>query len=72
MSSDIRAIAYSESPTLSGALALMAKRRNDLEAAVRAAASEPRPVATQGAVERRALEAITPAPATRQLLDVVA
>jgi len=70
MPTDIRAIAYSEASTLGGAMALMAKRRNDLDAAMRAAAGAQMPVASQGAAEHRAIEAITPAPATQQLLDV--
>lgn len=67
--SDIRAIAYSEASTMSAALALMAKRRNDLDAAMRAALSQQMPMATEGAAEERALRAIAPAPASQQLLD---
>lgn len=66
---DIRAIAYAEASTLSGAIALMAKRRNDLDAAMRAAAAQPMPMTNEGAVEARALQQIEPSPATRQLLD---
>jgi hypothetical protein len=70
MSNDIRSIAYSESPTLSGAMALMAKRRNDLDAAMRAAADRQMPIAGKQAAEQRALEKITPVGVTQQLLDV--
>jgi hypothetical protein len=66
---DIRAIAYSEASTLSAAMALMAKRRNDLDAAMRASADQPMPMTNDGAVEARALEQIEPTPATQQLLD---
>ena len=66
---DIRAIAYAEAPTLGGAIALMAKRRNDLDAAMRAAAAQPMPMTTDGAIEARALEDLEPLPATRYLLD---
>lgn len=70
MSNDIRAIAYAEAPTLGTAIALMAKRRNDLDAAMRAATAQQMPVTSEGAAELRAIEAITPSPATQQLLDV--
>jgi hypothetical protein len=68
---DIRAIAYSEASTLGAAIALMAKRRNDLDAAMRAAAAQEMPVISQGAAEVRALERIEPVAATAHLLDVV-
>jgi hypothetical protein len=50
-------------------MALMAKRRNDLDAAMRASADQPMPMTNDGAVEARALEQIEPTPATQQLLD---
>jgi hypothetical protein len=68
---DIRAVAYSEASTLGAAIALMAKRRNDLDAAMRAAALQQMPVESQGAAEIRALEQIEPVAATARLLDVV-
>jgi hypothetical protein len=71
MSADIRTLAYSEAPTLGVAIALMAKRRNDLDAAMRqAAATQQMPVASEGAAEVRAIAQITPPAATQQLLDV--
>ena len=66
---DIRAIAYSEASTLGNAIALMAKRRNDLDAAMRAGATQPVPVVSEGAATERALADIQPAPATQHLLD---
>jgi hypothetical protein len=51
-------------------MALMAKRRNDLDAAMRQAALQQMPVASEGAAEVRALQQITPPAATQQLLDV--
>ena len=66
---DIRAIAYAEASTLGAAIALIAKRRNDLDAAIRAAAAQPMPMTNEGAVEARALEQIEPSPATQHLLD---
>jgi GTP-sensing pleiotropic transcriptional regulator CodY len=70
MSTDIRAMAYSEATTLGVAMALMAKRRNDLDAAMRQAALQQMPVESEGAAEVRAIEAITRPAATQQLLDV--
>ena len=67
---DIRAMAYAEAPTLGTALAQMAKRRMDLDAAMRQAALQEMPVASEGAAEVRAMEQITPVAATQQLLDV--
>ena len=66
---DIRAIAYAEAPTLGAASALIAKRRNDLDAAMRAAAAQPMPLTNAGAIEARALEDLEPSPATQYLLD---
>lgn len=68
--SDVRAMAYAEAPTLGTAIAMMAKRRMDLDAAMRQAALQQMPVTSEGAAETRAMEAITPAPVTQQLLDV--
>ena len=56
----IRAIAYAEAGTLGGAIALIAKHRNDLDAALRAAAlKSPQKTANAAAVER-ALEHLEP------------
>ena len=58
----IRAIAFAEAPTLGGAIALIAKHRNDLDAALRAAeVKSPQTTAKIGALER-ALEQISPLP----------
>lgn len=51
----IRAIAFAEAQTLGGALALVAKHRGELEAALRDAGHEPAPVASPGAAVERAL-----------------
>lgn len=58
IANSLRAIAYSESSTLSGAIALIAKHRNDLEAAMRARAGQVMPLAGEGAATERALRAI--------------
>lgn len=66
----IRAIAYSEADTLAAAVALVAKRRNDLEAAMRADATRTMPVATEGAAAERAVEELAAEPAlTHHVLD---
>jgi len=54
----LTAIAYAEAPTLTTALALIAKRRNDLDAALRAGELAPMPVATKGAATERALRVL--------------
>lgn len=59
----IRAIAYAEADTLGSAVALMAKHRNDLDAALRAAELKTMPVSTDGAALERALLKLEPAPA---------
>ncbi len=51
----IRAIAYAEAPTLGAAIALIAKHRNDVDAAMREAEPDSKPVVTTGAAEERAL-----------------
>jgi hypothetical protein len=51
----LRAIAYAEAPTLGVAIALIAKHRGELDAAMRAAEIQPAPVTSQGAAEDRAL-----------------
>jgi hypothetical protein len=64
----IRAIAYSEASTLGGAVALIAKHRNELDAALRAATADQKPVASEGAAEQRALLEMAAEPA-RHILD---
>jgi hypothetical protein len=54
----IRAIAFAEAPTLGGALALMAKHRGELEAALRESGQTPAPVESTGAAAQRALARI--------------
>ena len=68
----IRAIAYSEAPTLAGAIALIAKHRNDLDAAMRAAETQQKPVNTQGAAAERALLEMSAGPPVVHALDKVA
>lgn len=63
----IRAIAYSEASTLGGAVALIAKHRNELDAALRAARADQRPVVTEGAAEQRALLKLAGEPAAHVL-----
>lgn len=52
----IRAIAYAEAPTLGLAVALIAKHRGELDAALRAAETQQAPVNTEGAAVERALD----------------
>lgn len=61
LSNAIRAIAFAQADTLGGAVALMAKQRNDLEAALRAAELKSPPVTTDGAAMERALLSLEPA-----------
>ena len=68
----IRAIAFSEASTLSGAVALIAKHRNDLDAALRAAAAKDMPVVTDGAATERALSKIEAPPEPGHSLDKLA
>jgi hypothetical protein len=68
----IRAIAFSEATTLSGAVALIAKHRNDLDAALRAAAAQDMPVDTEGVATERALSKIKAPPAPGHSLDKLA
>ena len=66
----IRAIAYAESSTLGGAVALIAKHRNELDAALRAASLEDKPVKSEGAAAERALEKLAADPAaSTHLID---
>lgn len=68
----IRAIAFSEASTLSGAVALIAKHRNDLDAALRAAAVRDMPVDSEGAATERALDRIETPPEPGHSLDKLA
>lgn len=72
LSNAIRSIAFAESDTLSGAVALMAKHRNDLTAALRAAELKPMPVASAGAAVERALLKIEPPAEPARGVDKVA
>lgn len=68
----IRAIAYSEAPTLAGAVALIAKHRNELDAALRASETEHKPVDTEGAAAERALLDMSAGPPIVHALDRLA
>jgi hypothetical protein len=67
----IRAIAFAEAPTLGGALALVAKHRGELEAALRDAGHDAAPLANPGAAVERALlrigEAARPVPVPHRI-----
>jgi hypothetical protein len=68
----IRAIAFAEASTLGGAVALIAKHRNDLDAALRAAAVTDMPVDSEGAATERALSKIEAPPQPGHSLDKLA
>lgn len=68
----IRAIAYSEAPTLGAAIALIAKHRNELDAALRAAETQDKPVTTEGAATERALLEMATASVPAHALDKLA
>jgi hypothetical protein len=68
----IRAIAYSEAPTLGAAIALIAKHRNELDAAMRAAETTPSPVTSDGAAAERALARLAVANEPPHALDKTA
>lgn len=68
----IRAIAYSEASTLGSAIALIAKHRNELDAALRASEAESKPVTSEGAATERALLDLATAPAVTHALDKLA
>jgi hypothetical protein len=68
----LRAIAFAEASTLGGAVALIAKHRNDLDAALRAAALKEMPVASEGAATERALGTIEAPPLPSHTLDKLA
>lgn len=65
----IRAIAYSEAPTLGAAIALIAKHRMEVDAAMREAELRQAPVTSEGAAEERAVDRLA---ATVHVLDKVA
>lgn len=54
----LRSIAYSETATLGAAIAQIAKRRIDLDAALRADALTEMPIAGRGAAEQRAIATV--------------
>jgi hypothetical protein len=68
----IRALSYSEAPTLGVAIATMAKHRMELDAALRAAELQQVPVTTDGAAEQRALDKMTSASEPPHTLDKTA
>lgn len=68
----IRAISYAEAPTLGVAIAMIAKHRLDLDAALRAAELQQVPVTTDGAAEQRALGKVAGAAEAPRVLDKVA
>ncbi len=74
MSTDLalRAIAYAEAPTLSVGMALIAKHRMDVDAAMRAAELQQLPVAAEGAAEERAIDKIAVAAEALHVVDKVA
>lgn len=65
----IRAIAYSEAATLGTAIALIAKHRMEVDAALREAELRQAPVTTDGAAEERAVDKLA---AAVHILDKVA
>ena len=74
MSTDLalRAIAYAEAPALSVGMALIAKHRMDVDAAMRAAELQQLPVAAEGAAEERAIDKIAVAAEALHVVDKVA
>ena len=68
----LRAIAFAEAPTLGVGIALIAKQRMDLEAAMREAELKEMPVTTDGAATERALTEISVAAEPPHAVDKVA
>lgn len=68
----IRAISYAEAPTLGTAIALIAKHRLELDAAMRAAELKHLPVATEGAAEQRAIAKLAAAAEGLRVVDKTA
>lgn len=65
----IRALSYAEAPTLGTAIALIAKHRMDVDAAMRAAEDRHAPVASEGAAEQRAVDKVAAATQMTHLVD---
>jgi hypothetical protein len=68
----IRAISYAQAPTLGVAIAMIAKHRMDVDAAMRAAELQRAPVISAGAAEERAVEKVATAAEAFHALDKVA
>jgi hypothetical protein len=68
----IRAIAFAEAPTLGVGIALIAKHRMDLDAALRAAELQQVPVTAEGAAEGRAVDRLAVAAQALHAVDKVA
>jgi hypothetical protein len=68
----LRAIAFAEAPTLGVGIALIAKHRMELDAALRAAELQQLPVTSAGAATERAVEKIAAASEVPHALDKVA
>ncbi len=68
----IRALSYSEAPTLGAAIALIAKHRMELDAALRVEQLRESPVAGEGAAEQRALAKVTATAEAMRIVDKTA
>ena len=68
----IRALSYSEAPTLSTAIALIAKHRMDVDAAMRVAELRHLPVAAEGAAEQRAVDKVAASTQAMRAVDKTA
>jgi hypothetical protein len=68
----IRALSYAQAPTLGTAMALIAKHRMDVDAAMRAAEVRQAPVVAEGAAEQRAVESVTAAVEMMRVVDKTA
>jgi hypothetical protein len=68
----LRAIAYAEAPTLSVGMALIAKHRMDVDAAMRVAELRQLPVTAEGAAEERAIDKIAIAAEALHVVDKTA
>ena len=68
----LRALSYSEAPTLGVAMATIAKHRVELDAAMRAAELTEAPVVADGAAEQRAVEKVAAAVEAVRAVDKVA
>jgi hypothetical protein len=65
----LRAIAFAEAPTLGVGIALIAKHRGELDAALRAAELHAPPVVSEGAATERAVAKIAAASEPAHVLD---